>query len=151
MIKKQQKKSIRKDFKRIIAAVDGSRDSKRAAKKALNLAKKSGVSVTALYVVNPPENLYPEFTKMYPNAVALLKKEGSLTLEEIKKQGSKLGVTVKKKLVVGNPDQEIIKEARKQDLIVMGCKGKSGLSRILLGSVCEKVLHHSESPVLIIR
>jgi nucleotide-binding universal stress UspA family protein len=80
-----------------------------------------------------------------------LKKGRRSTLDEIKKLGDKMGVPVKTKLVVGHPDQEIIKEAGKQDLIILGCKGKSGLERILMGSVCEKVLHHSQLPVMVIR
>jgi nucleotide-binding universal stress UspA family protein len=151
MKKKQHRKTIKSEFKRIIAAIDGSMYSKRFAKKALYLAKQNGVSVTALYVINPPETIYPEFTEMYPNAVALLKKGRRSTLDEIKKLGDKMGVPVKTKLVVGHPDQEIIKEAGKQDLIVLGCKGKSGLERILMGRVCEKVLHHSQLPVLMVR
>jgi nucleotide-binding universal stress UspA family protein len=151
MKKKQQRKSIKGDFNRIIAAVDGSTNSKRAARKAISLAQKNGVSVTALYVVNPPETVYPEFTEMYPDAVDLMKKEGHSILDEIKKLGDSSGVPVKTKLLVGYPDQEIIKEAGKQDLIIMGCKGKSGLERILMGNVCEKVLHHSQSPVMVIR
>ena len=55
------------------------------------------------------------------------------------------------KLVEGMPGDHIIKEAKKDDLIIMGCKGRTALSRILVGSVCEKVMHHSKSPVMMIR
>jgi nucleotide-binding universal stress UspA family protein len=87
----------------------------------------------------------------YPDIMETIKKEGKTVLDEVKKQGSEMGVHVKTKLVEGIPDDQIIKEAKKDDLIVMGCKGKTALSRILMGSVCEKVLHHSKSPVMVIR
>ena len=151
-MKKNQKDKLKnKEFRRIIAAVDGSKSSKHAAKKAIDLAKDTGIDVIALYVVQEPNEIYPELGTMYPDAMVLIKKEGSLFLDEVKKMGSEMGVNVKTKLVMGHADQEIIKEAGKNDLIVMGCKGKSALNRILVGSVCEKVMHHSSSPVMIIR
>ena len=151
MKKIQINKLKNKEFRRIIAAVDGSESSKQAAKKAIDLAKDIGVDVTALYVIQNPNEVYPELGTMYPDTIVLIKKEGRLILDEVKKMGSELGVNVKTKLVMGFPDQEIIKEAGKNDLIVMGCKGKSALNRILMGSVCEKVMHHSSSPVMVIR
>jgi nucleotide-binding universal stress UspA family protein len=87
----------------------------------------------------------------YPDIIEIIKKRGNEVLDKVKKQGSKLGVRVKTILVEGIPDDQIIKEAKKEDLIVMGCKGRTALSRILVGSVCEKVLHHSKSPVMVIR
>jgi nucleotide-binding universal stress UspA family protein len=143
--------SKKKDFQRIIIPVDGSQNSKRAAKKAIDLAKGSDIEVLALYVVQEPDSVYPQFIGMYPDAIEMLKREGHGYLNDIKKMGSDLGVTVKTKLFVGFPEEEIIKEAGKNDLIVIGCKGHSALGRIFIGSICEKVLHHSSSPVMIIR
>jgi nucleotide-binding universal stress UspA family protein len=151
MKKNQKNKSKNKDFRRIIAAVDGSKASKNAAKKAVDLAKDTGVDIVALYVIQEPDEIYPELSTMYPDAIVLMKKEGRSFLDDVKKMGSEIGVNVKTKLAMGYPDQEIIKESGKNDLIVMGCKGKSALKEILMGSVCQKVLHHSSSPVMIIR
>jgi len=141
-----------KDFQRIILPVDGSDGSSRAVKKALSLARETGVDVTALHIIDFP---YLPSTDLnftyYPDMLETMKRRGNQVLDEVKKQGLKLGVRVKTKLVEGIPDDLIIKEAKKDDLIVMGCKGKTALSRILVGSVCEKVLHHSKSPVMVIR
>ena len=151
MKKNQKNKSKNMDFRRIIAAVDGSKISKQIAKKAIDLAKNTGVDVIALYVIQEPDAVYPELSTMYPDAITLMKKEGRSYLDKVKKMGSTMGVNVKTKIAMGYPDQEIIKEAGKNDLIVMGCKGKSALKEILMGSVCQKVLHHSKSPVMMIR
>jgi nucleotide-binding universal stress UspA family protein len=62
-----------------------------------------------------------------------------------------MGVTVKKRLLEGIPEEIIMKEAKKNDLIVMGCKGKSAMDRILISSVCEKVTRHASSPVMVVR
>jgi nucleotide-binding universal stress UspA family protein len=140
-----------KDFQRIVLPVDGSDGSARAVKKALSLAKETGVDVTALHVMDFPHLASTDLNYTYPDLLEIIKKRGNEVLEDVKKQGLKLGVHVKTKLVDGIPDDQIIKEAKKDDLIIMGCKGRTALSRILVGSVCEKVLHHSKSPVMIIR
>jgi len=140
-----------KDFKRIIVPVDGSDNSIRAAKKAFSLAKETGSDVTAMFVTYIPGSTFPEFSHTYPQMIDIIKSDGEKTLDKVKNMGAKMGVNVKTKVVIGIPDDEIIKEAGRKDLIVMGCKGRSALSRILIGSVCEKVLHHSSSPIMVIR
>jgi len=141
-----------KGFSRIIAPVDGSNGARKAAQKALFLAKETGKKVVALYVVDTPL-----LTDVVPTDLLsvewgdLLMKQGQKVLDEIEKKGSAMGVTVEKKLVEGIPEEVIMKEAKKNDLIVMGCKGKSAIDRILMGSVCEKVTRHASSPVMVIR
>jgi nucleotide-binding universal stress UspA family protein len=151
MKKSASHESKAKDFQRIILPVDGSDGSARAVKKALSLAKDTGVDIRALYVMEFPYVASVDMSFSYPDIIEIIKKRGNEVLDKVKKQGSKLGVRVKTILVEGIPDDQIIKEAKKEDLIVMGCKGRTALSRILVGSVCEKVLHHSKSPVMVIR
>jgi nucleotide-binding universal stress UspA family protein len=152
MKKGHVEKKHKKDFSRIIAAVDGSSYATKAMKKAISLAKLNGVEVVALYVVDTPR-----LTKTIPYDdvsvpwEALLTKQGKKILDDAEKMGKQAGVKVIKKLVEGIPEEAIIKEAKKDDIIVIGCKGMTGLDRILLGNVCEKVSHHASSPVLIIR
>jgi len=82
---------------------------------------------------------------------AILTKQGKKILDNVEKMGKTAEVKVIKKLVEGLPEEVIINEAKKDDLIMMGCKGMTGLNRILLGNACEKVSHHATSPVLIVR
>jgi len=142
-----------KEFSRIIAPVDGSEESKYAAKKAIFLAEHIGVDVVAMYVKDT--SIFARFPPLddvlYFNMDKFLEKEALSILDKVEKMGSKRGVKVIKKLVEGIPDEEIIKEARKSDLIVMGSKGITALDRILIGSVSEKVLHHAPCPVMIVR
>ena len=140
------------EFTRIVLAVDGSDASKTAAKKAFSLAKKTGIDVTALYVIHVPVTAGPTVQTPYMvDIVQSVKKHGETVLDEIVDMGSKEGVKVKKVLVDGIPDDEIINYSKKDDLIVMGSKGHSTLGRILIGSVSEKVLHHSDATVMIVR
>jgi nucleotide-binding universal stress UspA family protein len=141
-----------KGFGRIIAPTDGSDGASKAVQKALFLAKQTGQPIVALYVIDTPR-----LTDVVPTdnlSVAweeILMKEGEKILDQIKKKGSEMGVTVEKKLVEGIPEDVIMKEAKKNDLIIMGCKGKSAMDRILMGSVCEKVTRHASSPVMVVR
>ncbi|MCU0850445.1 MAG: universal stress protein [Candidatus Thermoplasmatota archaeon] len=153
MKKGHAKKDHHEDFNRIIAPVDGSSYAIKAAKKAISLAKLNGVEVVALYVVDTPRLTQ---TIPYDNDVStpwetILTKQGKEVLNDVEKMGKTAGVTVMKKLAVGLPEEVIINEGKKDDLIVMGCKGLTGLDLVLLGSVCEKVSHHAKAPVLIVR
>jgi nucleotide-binding universal stress UspA family protein len=146
------KKSHHEDFNRIIAPVDGSIYATKAVKKAITLAKLNGVEIVALYVIDTPRltQTIPYDDVSVPWE-AILTKQGKEVLNKVEKMGKAAGVTVIKKLVEGIPEEVIINEGKKDDLIVMGCKGLTGLNRILMGSVCEKVSHHASAPVLIVR
>ena len=142
-----------KEFGRIIVPVDGSEVAKKAAKKALALAQSTGVKVVAMHVINI--DLYVYQTEIvYPTEIPLpdlIQKEGHSYLDEIVTLGKQMGITVSKKLVEGHPAEEIIKEAKEDDLIVMGSKGRTGLDRLLLGSVAENVARHAPCPVMIVK
>ena len=142
-----------REFERIIAPIDGSEGAKKAARKAIYLAKHLGVKVVALYVVDASliaKRPSPEELGSF-NIDRFLEKEGLAALDEVESMGMEEDVTVEKKMVEGIPDHEIIELAGKNDLIVMGSKGMTALDRILIGSVSEKVMHHADGPVLIVR
>jgi len=60
---------------------------------------------------------------------------------------------VETELLQGDPKDEIIQFAERRDVdhIVMGSRGRSGMSRLLLGSVAETVVRHSHVPVTVVR
>lgn len=62
-------------------------------------------------------------------------------------------VRVKAIVVEGLPPREILRSARRTraDLIVMGTHGRTGVSRLFLGSVAERVVRESRCPVLTVR
>jgi nucleotide-binding universal stress UspA family protein len=57
------------------------------------------------------------------------------------------------KLLIGNPARAIVQTAKEEqaDLIVMGTHGRSGLMRVLMGSVAEMVVREAECPVLTVK
>ncbi|MCD6474348.1 MAG: universal stress protein [Thermoplasmata archaeon] len=142
-----------REIGKIIVPVDGSEEAKKAAKKAIYIAKYLKQSITALYVIDASLTInYGIGSDMLsPDFSMLLRKEAEIVLNEVAKMGKRNGVRVIKKIVEGIPSEEIIKFANKNDLIVMGSRGRSAIERILIGSVSEKVLHHAPCSVMIVR
>ena len=60
---------------------------------------------------------------------------------------------INREIVWGNPTNEILRYAEKgdYDLIVMATHGRTGINRLLLGSVAEQVIRHSVCPVFVVR
>jgi len=81
--------------------------------------------------------------------IILAKDNVKKIMELAEKEGIKTeGLTVK-----GEPYEAIIKTAKQKqvDLIVVGSHGRTGIERLLMGSVTERVIGHSESAVLVVR
>lgn len=70
--------------------------------------------------------------------------------KRVKREAEKYGVETETDVVKGDPVDEIVDyaESRAMDLIVMGTHGRTGISRVLEGSVTEKVVRNSRKPVL---
>lgn len=76
-----------------------------------------------------------------------------LIFEHAKEHFDEYGVPIKTVALQGKPANEIMDYAEKEDvdLIVMCTHGMSGLKRYTMGSVTNKVVHHAEKPVLVVR
>jgi nucleotide-binding universal stress UspA family protein len=62
-------------------------------------------------------------------------------------------ISVSRRFIVGSPAEEIVRCANdlQADMIVMGTHGRTGVVRILLGSVAEAILRHATCPVLTVK
>lgn len=80
-------------------------------------------------------------------------KEAQEYLENIKKELSAKKIDINLHTPYGNPADKILEVCKRHDidLIAMSTHGRSGIGRWLLGSVAEKVVRHSEVPVLLLR
>ena len=80
-----------------------------------------------------------------------LKDEGEKAIEQVKKIAD--GVKLETFILSGRPAHAITKFAvkNKVDLIVVGSQGKSGLERLLLGSVAESIIRTAECMVLVVK
>ncbi len=79
--------------------------------------------------------------------------EGQAKLAGAKKRLDKAGISYQPRILVGQVAETIVKHARDKrcDLIYIGTRGMSELGKALVGSTATKVLHISETPVLLVK
>lgn len=147
------------NFKKIMIATDGSDCSKLAAKRGIDLARLSGGTVYAVYVVSTAslsmDGDYFSSVRANPNLELIyeaLKNQGQQAVDYVISLGEMKEVNVKPVLLEGNTAEELLRYAKeeKMDLVIMGTLGKTGLYRLLLGSVAENVVRHSKVPVMVV-
>jgi nucleotide-binding universal stress UspA family protein len=144
-------------YRRILVPIDGSAVSVFAAEQALALAASTGAAIVFL-TVNEPFHLFSTSTEMIEASREEYEHQSEAhadrILEAAGAAASDAGVpfiTVRK--WNDDPFREIIDVAQERccELIAMGSHGRRGLSAVMLGSVTNKVLSHSNLPVLVIR
>ena len=138
-------------YKNILIAVDSSEYSIAAAKKGFDLAEQLRAKVALLYVIDTSKALGNVEVGILPEeALLILKREAEQTLNSLVTLYS--GISLVELMPQGHPKQEIIKTTKiwEADLLVMGTHGRTGLLNLLMGSVAEYVMKHSEIPVLVV-
>jgi len=146
-------------FEKILIATDGSKHSEKAAEKALEMARLTGGKVTALYVADvsnyfaPVDMSYNIADETIGGMRNLVLKDGEAAVKRVEEMAKAAGIQFEGKIIEGNPANDIMKfaEESKEDLIVMGGIGRTGLEKFLLGSVAEKVVRNSRVPVMVVR
>ncbi len=149
-------KAARVEFKSIVVATDGSKYSLSAASEAIGLAKQNKSELTAISVV-PSELMTPtdlDFTMAHKELIADKEMHvAEKNVKAVKEAAEKEGVAVKAFVMSGRPADAIIEIARdrKADLIVLGSHGRTGLEKLLMGSVAERVIVLSSCAVLVVK
>jgi len=138
-------------FKHILVPTDGSEYTRAAISKGLELAKLMGADVTALYVVDQTSFINFPMDSTVVSVYSLLEKEGKDAVDYVKSEGEKLGVKVEVSIVEGAPARKIVEASATHDLVVMGTLGRTGFSKLLLGSVAERVIRFARCPVLVVK
>lgn len=136
-------------YKKILFATDFSSASEAALKYATALARDSGAKLIILHVEELPmpyaggEMYFPETEFPNPELQTIL----SAVVPSDK------NVAYEHKLVLGVPAQDIVQTAIEEqvDLIVLGTHGRTGIKRVLMGSVAESVIRHATCPVLTLK
>jgi len=136
-------------WKTIVFATDGSKFSAVAADRAIAFAKSYGGELKVLSVVDVPTEFYAEA----PQAVDDLVQKAKEFVAQVKLQAEAAGV--KAETFVGEAEayQAVnnLAQEQKADMIVIGSHGRTGLRRLLMGSVAEKVIGYATCPVLIVK
>ena len=144
-------------FKHILLATDGSEASVRAVEMAVGMAREQGARLTALYVVDPYPYLgvgeaNPMGFQAYMSAALEHAAQAHAAVITVADAAPKVDVQLRRVEDVAAA-KGIVESASdlKADLIVMGSHGRSGLQRLMLGSVAAKVVAQAEIPVLVAR
>jgi nucleotide-binding universal stress UspA family protein len=149
------------DYKKIMIATDGSDCANLAIEKGIELARLSGGTVYAVYVMSTAylttmdsgAYSFVDINPYWERIREALKNQGQQAVNYIKELGEAKGIKVESILLEGYPSDELIRyaEENKMDIVIMGTLGKTGVDRILLGSVAGNLVRHSKIPVMVVR
>lgn len=136
----------------ILIATDGSETGNLAVRKGLDIARINISKVTALFVFDT--EYYVSATGNVPSAEdinSLSNKVSKDAMDYVLKEAAERGIEVVSKIAVGHPAEAIVEESAEHSLVICGSVGRTSVSRVLLGSVAEKVARMAACPVLICR
>lgn len=140
-------------FKKILVPVDGSDPSNAAIQLALHLAKEQNGQITFVHAIElnklvamaGPAPIDPSL------AVEAACDVGRIVLEDAKREADRAGIQCSCEQPEDDCVNSVLALAKQQraDLIVIGSHGRSGVPRLVLGSVSEGILRRSPIPVLV--
>lgn len=136
-------------FEKILLATDGSESVEAAIQEAINIAR---VCSSRLFVLSVVE-VNPEYEALAPNIVEKAEAETKEHVDSVKQRAEKEGISCETIVHQGEePYRFIVDEAKKTkvDMIVMGSHGRTGLKRLMMGSVTARVIGHAPCKVLVV-
>lgn len=145
-----------KPFRRILHPTDFSTAGRAAFGEALALAGRGGARLSILHVLVPPSpfvHAEGAETPTYLDLEAASRRAAREGLGKALARVRRAGVRGRTELVEGIPFEAIARAARREraDVIVMGTHGRTGLRRLLMGSVTARVLATAPCPVITVR
>jgi len=137
----------------VVVAVDGSPASRDAVQFAFDFASRHAMALRAVHAWEVPFFDGPGVTVPVTLALDQVKDEEiRLTAEAIAGWSQKYpDVAVSQQAIHGSAERVVIDATSDADLIVVGSRGRGGFTGLLLGSVSQALLHHSDCPVAVIR
>ena len=139
-----------KRFHRIVVGIDGSASSSATLEWAANQAKLTGSNLEVLNAWEWPAS--SGWTVAVPSGFDP-KSEATNEVERVVKgvRDEFPGVAIHTHVVEGHPAPTLVEASHEADLLVVGSKGQSEFTGMLLGSVSDYVAHHARCPVVILR
>jgi universal stress protein A len=139
-------------IKSILCPMDFSDASKNAYRYACEFAKSMGSKVILLNVIEP-RPIAAEMSLSYIPLEEDLVVAAREDFIPMVKEAETAGIDVSADVTIGLPAESILQHVAELDvnLLIMGSHGKTGLSRLLMGSVAEAVIRKAAVPVLIVK
>lgn len=142
----EQGNAPRTKIQNIVCAVDFSASAETAVHAALDLAHKHGARLHLVHAWH-----VAPYVERMPDLAASIERDMSRELDALAQRHAARGLTILRQTRRGHPALEVLLAARETDadLVVVGTSGKTGIDRVLLGSVAERILRTSPVPVLV--
>jgi nucleotide-binding universal stress UspA family protein len=135
-------------YNNIVLAYDGSKYSNKALQEAIRITKISGGNLLILSIVDVTD----EFESQAPGLTEKMTEKLKKQVQKASEKATAENIKVREEIRVGDAYETIVGVAGKKrcDLIIMGSHGKTGLKRLLMGSVTSRVIGHAPCKVLVI-
>lgn len=152
-----------KPIKKILVAVDYSDKSLEAAEYALLMAKNMNAFLILLSILQTEPWSYGKrpyewgSQEKLDKAYSKEKKEGEQTMHDIRIKAEKIGIAVRTDIIMTPQTKSVASaiieyaENEEVDLIMVGTRGRSGIKRMLLGSVATGIVTYAHCPVLVVK
>ena len=141
------------EYKKIMVAVDGSKEAELAFQKAVNVARGNNSELLLVHVIDT--RAFQTISSLDGMMMEQASEIAKQTLADYQKAASEAGVNQVKTIIeYGSPKSVIAKElpeSEKVDLIMLGATGLNAVERLFIGSVSEYVIRHAICDVLIVR
>lgn len=143
-------------YQRILVPIDGDNACQPALQEAIKLAQHGAAKLHLVYVLDELNFINPEAYVDFEALRSVQREAGERVLARAVESAQQGGVEAESSLLntlLQNVEDTIDAEAVRweADLIVMGTHGRSGLNRLMFGSIAEGVVRHAPVPVLLVR
>ena len=147
------KKGASPIIKKILCPVDFSEPSRRALTNAIHLSRNFHTDLAILTVIELLPNVYGKRIDVSGDIQKVYEKNQNIQFAQFLREFDFHNVSWNKVIRQGVPDQEILNQVRgtKPDLLIMGSEGRTGLARLLWGSVAEKVIREMPCSVITVK
>jgi nucleotide-binding universal stress UspA family protein len=148
-------------FSRILIGIDGSDESMKAAEYAVSITKMYDAELFAInvltsdigYAYSSPGVESPPLTVR--ETILIAEDEAKLWFDKIKEKANKKEIRIKTEFIVAKRSilQTLLEYAEEQkiNLIVVGTRGRSGIKKMLLGSIASGLVTYAPCPVLVVK
>ena len=142
--------------RRILHATDFSKASARALNETVKLAKQNRAELLIVHVIEPtPYVAGEEFggEEIYIKLEDMAKQDSEVSMSKLLRRLKKSNIKAQGLILKGSAHDQIVKAAKskKADMIVIGTHGRTGLSKLFMGSVAGKVVSLATCPVVTVR
>jgi universal stress protein A len=143
-------------IRRILHATDFSKASARALNEAIKLAKQNRAEILIVHVIEPTPYLAGDelgSAEIYTKLEDMAKRDAEASMSKLLGRLKKSNIKARGLLLTGSPHDQIVKAAKskKVDMIVIGTHGRTGLSKLFMGSVAGKIIALATCPVVTVR